>query len=333
MDTKMIKTIGGHRVCATLAAQPDEGTNRLLGTNAQLMAKSAHECLVLMLRFRPYDDTYRASWSDEIMPNETRRSVLRKLSAGLSLAAASPILATLSPEQDAAPISRTAEAAPALPDRQIVQAIIYPAIGIGRVGSSDEYFHGPEVTDPEPLREGAYRDRDKRLKRQAARFRVYGCNARGDIVRELTTEGSGAEIEWHVQLANTKSAWFGFQLALDIPEASHAVPTTLRNPGITDRHRLAITPSAKTLHGGNAGPVAFDDGAFMDLPVYLGEARTDADQRLTVLGGRGRARSHDDSAAVTFANNEGWHDDVSDGPVTATVRLHGVHSRSFPRGS
>ena len=264
-----------------------------------------------------------ASWSDEIMPNETRRSVLRKLSAGLSLAAANPILATLSREQDAAPVSHAAEAAPALPDRQIVQAIIYPAIGIARVGSSEEYFHGPEVTDPEPLREGAYRDKDKRLKRQAARLRVYGCNARGDIIRELTAEGSGAEIEWHVQLANKKSAWFGFQLALDIPEASHAVPTTLRNPEITDRSRLAITPSAKSLHGGNAGPVAFDDGAFMDVPVYLGEMRTDADQRLTVLGGRGAARSYDNSAAITFANNEGWHDDVSDGPVTATVRLHG----------
>lgn len=264
-----------------------------------------------------------ASGSDEIMPNETRRSVLRKLSAGLSLAAANPILATLSPGHDAAPAPRTAGAAPALPDRQIVQAIIYPAIGIARVGSSDEYFYGPEVTDPEPLREGAYRDGGKRLKRQAARFRVYGCNARGDIIRELTAEGSGAEIEWHVQLANKKSAWFGFQLALDIPEASHAVPTTPRNPGITDRSRLAITPSAKSLHGGNAGPVAFDDGAFMDLPVYLGEIRTDADQRLTVLGGRGAARSYDDSAAITFANNEGWHDDVSDGPVTATVRLHG----------
>ena len=176
---------------------------------------------------------------------------------------------------------------------------------------------------PEPLREGAYRDKDKRLKRQAARFRVYGCNARGDIIRELTTEGSDAEIEWHVQLANKKSAWFGFQLALDIPEASYAVPTTPRNPGITDRSRLAITPSAKSLRGGNAGPVAFDDGVFMDLPVYLGEMRTDADQRLTVLGGRGAARSYDGSAAITFANNEGWHDDVSDGPVTATVRLHG----------
>ena len=61
----------------------------------------------------------------------------------------------------------------------------------------------------------------------------------------------------------------------------------------------------------------------MDLPVYLGEMRTDADQRLTGAGGRGAAGSYDDSAAITFANNEGWHDDVSDGPVTATVRLHG----------
>jgi hypothetical protein len=46
-----------------------------------------------------------ASWSNEIMPDETRRSVLLKLSAGLSLAAANPVLATLSPQQGAAPAS------------------------------------------------------------------------------------------------------------------------------------------------------------------------------------------------------------------------------------
>jgi hypothetical protein len=43
-----------------------------------------------------------ASWSNEIMPDETRRSVLLKLSAGLSLAAANPVLAALSPEPGAA---------------------------------------------------------------------------------------------------------------------------------------------------------------------------------------------------------------------------------------
>jgi hypothetical protein len=44
-----------------------------------------------------------ASWSNEIMPDETRRSVLLKLSAGLSVAAANPVLAALSPEPGAAP--------------------------------------------------------------------------------------------------------------------------------------------------------------------------------------------------------------------------------------
>lgn len=46
-----------------------------------------------------------ASWSNEIMPDETRRSVLLKLSAGLSLAAANPVLSALSPEPGAAPAS------------------------------------------------------------------------------------------------------------------------------------------------------------------------------------------------------------------------------------
>src|SRR3546814_8369064 len=72
---------------------------------------------------------------------------------------------------------------------------------------------------------------------QSARFRIYGCNARGDIVRELTGADSNAEIEWSVELANQKAAWYGFQLALDIPEANYAPPTTLRNPGVADRRR------------------------------------------------------------------------------------------------
>src|SRR3546814_5859974 len=92
------------------------------------------------------------------------------------------------------------------PDDCIVQAVIHPAIGVARVGSSDEYFYGPEVTDPAPLPPGSYRDADKKLKRQAARFRIYGCNARGDIVRELTGADSNAEIEWSVELATQKAA-------------------------------------------------------------------------------------------------------------------------------
>ena len=58
--------------------------------------------------------------------------------------------------------------------------------------------------------------------------------------------------------------------------------------------------------------------------VYLGEIRTDDQGRLVVLGGRGVSQSNDGSLALDFANNDGWHDDISDGPVTADVTLKGT---------
>jgi hypothetical protein len=228
------------------------------------------------------------------------------------------------------PTQARRSAAPPPPDDCIVQAVIYPAIGVARVGNSDEFFIGPEVTHPEPLPAGSYRDAEKRLKRQAARFRVYGCNARGEIVRELSPQDAGVEIEWQVELANKKSAWFGFQLALDIPEANYAPPTTLRNPGVSDRSQLAITPGPRRVKGHRAAPQRFDDGKFMGKPVYLGEILTDEGGHLIVVGGKGHSSSHDGSAAITFANNEGWHDDTADGPVTAKVVLHGQALQVIP---
>lgn len=217
-------------------------------------------------------------------------------------------------------------AVPAVPpaDDCIVKAVIYPSIGVARVGNSpDKFFIGPEVTEPEPLPAHAYRDDEGRLARQAARFRIYGVNALGGIVRELTGADTDAKIEWQVQLANTKSAWYGFELALDIPEAASAPPTTLRNPSVEDRAQLAITPKPRTVSGANAKAERFDDGEFMGKKVYLGEIHTDEAGRLVVLGGHGVSASYNGSHAITFANNEGWHDDVSDGPVTATVTLNG----------
>jgi L-Lysine epsilon oxidase N-terminal len=115
-------------------------------------------------------------------------------------------------------------------DDRIVSAAIYPSIGIARLGNSaDAWFVGPEVPEPAPLPPGSYRDATGALKRQAARYRLYGIDAAGVIVRELSGAGPAVEITWRVELANTKAAWYGFQLALDIPEAVSAPPTTLRN--------------------------------------------------------------------------------------------------------
>src|SRR5712691_7988764 len=116
----------------------------------------------------------------------------------------------------------------------IVKAAIHPAIGVARLGNSEnEFFMGPEVTDPLPERPGFYRDKAGALKRQAARFRIYGLNAEGAVVAELTPQN--ASIEWTVHLANKKSAWYQFQLALDIPEANSAAPSLLRNAAVADR--------------------------------------------------------------------------------------------------
>ncbi len=206
---------------------------------------------------------------------------------------------------------------------QIVSVAIHPGIGIARVGNSrEEYFIGPEVPYPEPRPEGFYRDATGALKRQAARFRIYGFDAKGEIVREITAED--AKIEWTVEVANKKAAWYQFVTAMDIPEA---VPVGRRNAQIkgAERQKLAITPPPGKIHGRNQhGPQYRLEGRFFDQKVDLGELATDEAGRLLFLGGHGVSRAVTPEARpYTFANNDGWHDDVSDGPVGAVVEIDG----------
>jgi hypothetical protein len=136
-------------------------------------------------------------------------------------------------------------------DTTIVRAAIHPGIGVARVGNSpDGFYIGPEVMEPPPLSPGALRDATGALKREAARFRVYGYNAAGEVVKELTA--ADASIEWTVTLANKKAAWYQFQIALDIPEASNptmAEPSLPRNATVKDRESLAIMPGARSICG------------------------------------------------------------------------------------
>lgn len=204
----------------------------------------------------------------------------------------------------------------------IVRAAIHPAIGFARVGNSpDEFYLGPEIPGGLPIAPGGYKDATGAMKRQAARFRVFGLDADGRVVRELTAHE--AEISWTVHLANEKASWFQFDTALDIPEAE---PAPLRNQAALGgaRSALVIDPGARTVSGTDATAQPFDTGTFLGEPVYLGELRTDAQGRLLVLGGRGRSFSPGGAQLTTFANNDGWTDDVADGPVSARVRLDGA---------
>ncbi|MGH6918229.1 MAG: LodA/GoxA family CTQ-dependent oxidase, partial [Geminicoccaceae bacterium] len=80
-------------------------------------------------------------------------------------------------------------------DDVVVRAAIHPAIGVARIGDSkDAFFVGPEVVDPAPEPPDFYRDPTGALKRQAALFRIYGYNAKGEVVRELTADN--AKIRW-----------------------------------------------------------------------------------------------------------------------------------------
>jgi hypothetical protein len=223
------------------------------------------------------------------------------------------------PAREPAQSRAGSELAPA-EDNCIVSAAIFPPVGIARVGDSEnKFFIGPEVADPPAQEPGFYRDYGA-LKRQAARFRIYGLNAEGKAVRELNAPD--ARIRWTVHLANKKAAWYQFQLAMDIPEAGDAPLPLLRNAAVADRTQLVIDPGERSISGKDVsgGPAhRFDTGTFMGKPVYLGELQTDKEGRLIVLGGRGYSASHNGTKASTFANNEGWHDDISDGPVTAEV--------------
>lgn len=224
-------------------------------------------------------------------------------------------------------------------DREIVSCAIHPAIGICRVGDSHGgFFLGPEVPGDHPLPPGGFKDAAGRVLRQAARFRVFGFNRWGEPVAELTADT--ADITWHVHLANKKAAWYTFRQAFDVPESIAGIPERgipplvvgRRNPAVTGvtRRQLVIDPGPREIGGRNANPdgadprFRFDTGRFLDVPVFLGEVRTDDDGHLLVLGGRGTSGTPlPDNPATSVANNTGWYDDVADGPVEATVRIAG----------
>lgn len=222
---------------------------------------------------------------------------------------------------------------------------IYPAIGIARVGNSpDAYFLGPTIpgqpaTDPDDFRDGK-----GRIKRQASKFYIYGLDKSGNILGELN-EDHGVKIDWRVDVANKKAAWYNFDIALDTPTAAGKYdmdgnPTPNGLPVLSqfrnqefegdDRKLLMIEARAQRISGRNTNA----DGSKYHLKgeigkgkgrqeVYLGEVRTDDQGRLIFLGGRGHSASFNDKKLSTFANNQGWFDDTSDGPVDAKVQLPG----------
>jgi hypothetical protein len=203
---------------------------------------------------------------------------------------------------------------------------IHPAIGIARLGdSADEYFVGPEASGVLPSLDrpdapdgpsGRYKDDQGRIKRQGARFRVYeySLDDAGATTKVREVTATEAEIEWEVHLANRKAAAPRF-----FPPGGGG----RRNEEAADRNQLIIDAGPQKISGAEQRMKQLQ-GRFLDaVDVPLGDLLTDSAGRLIVLGGFGRSRSPFGKPLVGFADNDGWCDDTSDGPVRATIRLKG----------
>ena len=190
---------------------------------------------------------------------------------------------------------------------------IYPAIGIARVGNAPEAFYiGPETTGGLPLLAdgqpgafgaGDFRDGEGRIKRQAARFRIFR-SANGDAQQEVTLDSAEVkEIRWAVHLANKKASWYYFQTSKG--QHGYACNHPLRNAdrvGETERRKLIIDQGQRSIAGRGAGgsqapvefsrtsvPAGYAGASFppkglkpVDIDC-LGALKTDAAGRLLVL--------------------------------------------------
>jgi hypothetical protein len=185
---------------------------------------------------------------------------------------------------------------------------IHPAIGIARVGNSEEYYLGPETmaglgpreqtvgglpirpdTESETVDSSELRDRSGAMKRQAARFRIYSYSAQaagsyGSGEGEQITLGSRVgrrtvtDILWTVHLANKKAA--NYQMNGDLGLAAYAPANAsqlrLRNLSIGSDpnnparlRKLMIDPGPRALRGTDPHVLRCDSKT---LASYVAEA-------------------------------------------------------------
>src|SRR5207247_1833057 len=119
-----------------------------------------------------------------------------------------------------------------------------------------------------------------------------------EFVREITADD--ADIQWHVHLANLKSFTGQDQHAPNDP-GEHTIGGVNQSVDVT--------------------------GTVLGVSVQLGTLKTDDKGRLIVVGGFGKSASPT-NLPITGLFSPGWYDDVSDGPVRATITLK--HTRTHP---
>jgi hypothetical protein len=195
-----------------------------------------------------------------------------------------------------------------------------------------------------------FKDASGRILRQAARFRVFIYDDTSPGGREvligdqvdIVNRKNGQlltfrieDIHWTVYLANKKASWYTFEQTDG--EHGYAADHPLRNADITnseERQRLIIDPGPRSVSfkgtqqavfdNNSPGPTSFPPKLEPHPIAELGELRCTQQanaNRLLVLGGFGNSgtmlEGFGNPKIEEYANNDGWFDDTSDGPVNA----------------
>ena len=216
---------------------------------------------------------------------------------------------------------------------------IYPSVGIARVGDSPEYYvHPDEPTldlSPEPFtlprtavttNRGKFRDTANRIRRQAARFRIYEVNWKAynnktwipaDPVKQIKA-GSSIELRWKVNVCNAKHFPAFSPPASDTPPA---LATRTRLEATAD-----ITSKPPLTHKVLKVPKAAAAGRPND--IVLGAVTVDADGNLLFVGGEGQCFSDGATLLPGPLFQPKWFDDVCDGRIECEVFEGGVSKGS-----
>jgi hypothetical protein len=182
---------------------------------------------------------------------------------------------------------------------------IHPAINFARLGTSEDFYLSPDTaagmpvdggptvgglpirrgTERETITSADLRDADGKLRRQAARFRIFAYpfdgsetypNGGGEEVRVGSVVGGRtvADVVWTVHLANKKANAHMVVVPLGVKAFGPGYQLQVRNPSVIgaqtppnvagtpdDPHRvhaLVIDPGPRAVRGRDAGPVRFD---------------------------------------------------------------------------
>jgi L-lysine 6-oxidase len=240
---------------------------------------------------------------------------------------------------------------------------VHPSIGIARLGNSQLSFYlAPETLGglprecdingnpiivsgvPKPVKQ--FKDAQGCIRRQGAQFKIFAYDdaTSNHPGREVTLEDKEIEsMQWTVHLANKKASWYrtselAGDLMLGETNSYQARRVPSRNPGMQgekQRQTLIIDPGPRSVN--QPGQTSFNrdnipkdytygffpSPSMTPYPINtLGDILMDTSGRLVVLGGLGNACGND--VIATFTGENGWYDDISDGPVYCELKVKGV---------